>query len=55
MPVRNSHALADAIVRLLRDPELRRRCGEAGLARAQSTFDVERMVDETLQVYESLV
>ena len=54
VPVRNPHALADAIVRLLRDPELRRRCGEAGLARAQTTFDVERMVDETLQVYERL-
>ena len=54
VPVRNPSALADAIVRLLRDAELRQRCGEAGLARAQTTFDAERMVGETLQVYEDL-
>ena len=54
VPPRNAPALADAIVRLLRDTELRRRCGEAGLTRARRVFDVDRMVDETLQVYEGL-
>ena len=54
VPTRDPSALAGAIVRVLRDPELRRRYGEAGLTRAQNAFDVERMVAETLQVYESL-
>lgn len=54
VPIRDPPALADAIVRLLRDGELRKRCGANALARARSAFDVDRMVGETLQVYEDL-
>ena len=54
VPVRNAAALADAIVRLLQDTALRQRYGAAGLARALSTFDVGRMVHETLEVYDDL-
>ena len=54
VPVRDAAALAGAIVRLLQDAALRERCGAAGLSRALSTFDVGRMVRETIQVYESL-
>ena len=52
VPPRNPPALAEAILRLLRDPPLRRRMGEAGLARVRAQFNVDRMVDETLAVYE---
>jgi L-malate glycosyltransferase len=48
---RDHHAMADAIVRLLEDEALRRRMGEAGLARARAQFSAERMVKETLTVY----
>jgi len=52
VPPRDHDALADAIVRLLKDGELRRRMGEAGRARARALFSSERMVQNTLQVYQ---
>ena len=52
---RDHHALADRIVQLLKDEALRRRMGEAGLARARQLFTVERMVEETAAVYRDLV
>jgi glycosyltransferase involved in cell wall biosynthesis len=51
VPVRDHHALADAIVRALKDPAMRQRMGEAGLARVNERFTVERMVAETADVY----
>jgi glycosyltransferase involved in cell wall biosynthesis len=50
--VRNDAALADAIVRLLKDPGLRERMGKAGRARAGQRFSAERMLKETLRVYQ---
>src|SRR5262249_44128999 len=52
VPPRDAHALADGIVRLLRDADLRRRLGAVGLARVNERFSVERMVDQTAKVYE---
>jgi len=52
---KDHHALADRIVRLLKDEALRRRMGEAGLARARRLFTVERMVEATAAVYEGLI
>jgi len=51
VPPHNAGALADAILTLLRDEPLRRRMGEAALARVRERFNVDRMVDETLAVY----
>ena len=51
VPVRDHHALADAIVRTLKDAALRQRMGEAGFARVNDRFTVERMVAETAGVY----
>jgi len=51
VPPRDHHALADAIVRALKDAELRRRMGAAGFARVNERFTVERMVSETARVY----
>ena len=45
-------SLATAIETLLNDPGRRRQLGEAGKARA-ATFTLERMVSETLAVYEA--
>jgi glycosyltransferase involved in cell wall biosynthesis len=42
----DASALAAAIVRLLRDPELRRRMGDAGRARVAERFSEERMARE---------
>jgi glycosyltransferase involved in cell wall biosynthesis len=52
VPPHNAPALAEAILRLLKDAPLRRRMGEAGLARVHGQFNVDRMIDETLAVYE---
>ena len=51
VPVRDAHALADAIVRLLKNKEQCQRMGDAGLARVTERFTVERMVSETSAVY----
>jgi glycosyltransferase involved in cell wall biosynthesis len=51
VPVRDHHAMAAAIVRLLNDTALARRMGEAGFARVRERFTVERMVEQTAAVY----
>src|SRR4051812_11802526 len=49
---RDHAAMAEAIVRLLKDETLRRQMGDAGRARARSLFSAERMVQNTLIVYQ---
>ena len=53
-PPRDHHAMADAIVRLLKNGEERKRMGEAGLARFRERFTLERMVAGTAAVYARL-
>ena len=55
VPPRDPQALADAILRLLRDPELRQRMGEAGRARVAAHFSIEQMVHKTEALYEQLL
>jgi len=51
VPVGDSAALADALVKLLRDEACRTAMGEAGRRRFEERFTVDRMVDDTLVVY----
>ena len=51
VPPRDHHALAQAIVRLLKDGDLRERMGRNGLARVEKVFSAGRMVDQTIEVY----
>jgi len=51
VPPRDARALATAIVRALRDHQLRQRLGAAGLARVRDRFTVDRMVEQTAAVY----
>lgn len=53
VPPHDDEALADAIVTLLRDGELRRRIGATGRQRVMEEFSVDRMVDRTLAVYQT--
>jgi glycosyltransferase involved in cell wall biosynthesis len=53
VPPHDETALAQAIVRLLRDPALRRQLGTAARQRIVDDFSVDRMVTDTLRVYES--
>jgi glycosyltransferase involved in cell wall biosynthesis len=52
VPTRDPEEMAAAIVRLLNDAALRRRMGEAALLSVRERFSVERMVLDTLRVYQ---
>jgi glycosyltransferase involved in cell wall biosynthesis len=55
VPEKNERALADAILRLLGDPALARRLGEAGHTFAKEHFDWERITEETEALYRRAV
>jgi len=55
VPPRDPPALAKAVVRLLRDPDLRHRMGEAGRERVEEHFSLERMVGRTQALYQQLL
>ncbi len=54
VPIRDHVRMAEAVVRVLKDAELRSRLGAAGLRRVRAEFSVDRMVDETLATYRRL-
>jgi glycosyltransferase involved in cell wall biosynthesis len=55
VPPSDPAALAAAMVRLAADGPLRERLGAAGQRRVVSHFGLDRMVDETVQLYRSLL
>ena len=55
MPVGDVDAMADALERLARDPELRARMGEHGSARVVPRYRVERLVDDVDALYRELL
>jgi L-malate glycosyltransferase len=55
VPPRDARALAEAIGRELKDPDLREQLGKAGFDRVCARFTVERMVEQTASVYQRLV
>ena len=55
VPPADPPALAQAIVRLLEDAELRARFGMNGLRRYEAHFTAERMAKETIEVYRKTV
>ena len=55
VPAANPQALAEQMARLLRDPELAGRLGADGRRNVVRRYGVDRMVDETLGIYEDVV
>ena len=55
VPARNVDALADAIIKLLRDKELAREMGLAGRARVHDCFSVEMMMNKIYDVYDGML
>jgi glycosyltransferase involved in cell wall biosynthesis len=53
VPVRRADALGQALLEVLDDGDLRRRLGAAGRARFLERFTADRMVEETLRVYQA--
>jgi glycosyltransferase involved in cell wall biosynthesis len=53
VPVKDSLALADALGRLLQNPQERRRMGKAGRRRAEEEFGVPAIAEATMKVYEN--
>jgi glycosyltransferase involved in cell wall biosynthesis len=51
VPPRDHSAMTQALIQLLEDQALRRRMGEAGFARVNAQFTVERMIAGTAAVY----
>jgi len=54
VPPRDADALADALIDLLTNDERARAFAAAGFERVRKRFSVERMVEETLAVYEAV-
>lgn len=52
VPPRDHELMAEALVKLLKEEQLRQRMGRAGRVRARRKFSAERMVQDTLRVYE---
>ena len=46
---------AEGMERRVREPQLRSRLGEAGPAVVREGFSLERMVEETLAIYEEVL
>jgi glycosyltransferase involved in cell wall biosynthesis len=55
VPLRDSHALAAALVEMARDPAARARMGEAAREEARRRFRIPRMVEEMEDVYTRVV
>lgn len=54
-PDRYEADLADALTRMLADPEAARRMGEAGRNRAREHFDWGRIAEQTRELYETVI
>ena len=51
VPIGDAAALAEAMIRMILDPELRQRMGIAGRAKVEREFDERAVVEKILRVY----
>jgi glycosyltransferase involved in cell wall biosynthesis len=55
VPAGDVAALSGAIAPLLKDPDVARRLGAAGRRRVTENFSADRMVDQTLRIYQEIL
>jgi glycosyltransferase involved in cell wall biosynthesis len=51
VPVKDSKALAEAMIRLIQDPALRERMGKAGRAKIEQEFDEQIVIQKVMDAY----
>ncbi|MCX5714856.1 MAG: lipopolysaccharide heptosyltransferase II [Candidatus Omnitrophica bacterium] len=52
VPAADPQGMADAAIRIFKDPQLSRRLAEHAYAKVKEKYNIERMVDSTLAVYQ---
>ena len=55
VPPKNSQALAQGLLKLIRDPALSKKFGEAGRQRVEEMFDEEKQTAKLIQRYEEII
>ncbi|MCX7999488.1 MAG: glycosyltransferase family 4 protein, partial [Leptospiraceae bacterium] len=55
VPVRDPEAMAEALIRLWKDPELRRKMGEAARKRVLKEFSLDQQISAFLGLFKSIV
>ncbi|MCS6803939.1 MAG: glycosyltransferase family 4 protein [Acidobacteriota bacterium] len=55
VPVKDAAALGDALLKLINDPALAQRMGQAGQQRARELFDEERISERIVETYHHLI
>ena len=55
VPSKDPQSMADAILKILSDKEMSERMGKAGRKRVEEVFNLERMVDAYIEVYDNVI
>ncbi|MEI6825841.1 MAG: glycosyltransferase [Desulfuromonadales bacterium] len=55
VPPRNSLLLAEAMERLINDPELAKQMGEAGRGKVEGTYDIQSVTRQTVELFNSFL
>lgn len=55
IPPRDSKALSEAIINLLKDKELRKKFSKNGIAKVKNKFNFNKIIEETLKSYERTI
>lgn len=55
VPVKDALALANALQRLIEDPELRNNMGQSGRTLAEEAFAIEKIVKQHMEIYKELL
>lgn len=55
VPVGDAPALANALLRMLEEPDLRGRLGKAGRAKVEASFDIAKVADQVQGIYRRLL
>jgi len=55
VPVKDAKALAEAMIRLIRDPALRERMGKAGRTKIEQEFDERLVIEKVMDIYDQEV